>query len=471
MIETEADPAPIALIPHCAMPDPICKQQWDVDQNGNWTQPWTAIGRFRSQQLDAILSGVNANAPYARPIADVVRAALADTPVVCVSGPRQAGKTTLARGLEPGYHYLSLDDDATREFANADPTGFVASLPGQAIVDEVQRAPGLFPALKMAVDNDRRPGRLLLTGSANLLLLPQLGDSLAGRMEVIELMPLTAAETARAPGRFLATMLTGELAARVVPIDPDATAALAGAVLAGGYPEAVARTPVRARSWHRQYLRALVERDVQDIARVRDASQIARLLEVLALRTGQLLNLSSLGNELGLRRETVDHYLGICERLYLVRRLAPWHRNQAKRLIKTPKVHLLDSGLAATLAGVSNEDWMGQRDLFGHLLESFVVQQLVAQAGWSDPDLRFWHYRDKDQVEVDLVVTRGRKVWGVEVKMSSTVTRADGHGLGRLAAQSGPDFQGGVLLYAGSSTFNLDVPGCVAAPMSSLWEM
>jgi uncharacterized protein len=408
---------------------------------------------------------------FDRPLRASLRAALKDTPVVCLLGPRQSGKSTLARTLEPAYAYVSLDDEAVLAFARSDPTGFVASLPDPVVLDEVQRAPELLRTIKLAVDRDRRPGRYVLTGSANLLLLPRLGDSLAGRMEVIQLHPLTAAEQASRPGRFLSMFLENGLKPEVRSTPAAPLAELAERVVAGGFPEAVARAGTRMRTWHREYLRTLVERDVQDVARVRDVHEIARLLEMLALRTAELLNVSSLANDLDLRRETVDHYLSICERLYLVRRLHPWHRNAAKRLVKTPKVHVVDSGLAATLAGLTAGDWSGQRDRFGHLLESFVVQQLVAQAGWTDPDLRFWHYRDKDQVEADLVITRGRQTWGVEVKAAATASPVDGRGLRRLAEHCGMDFQGGVVLYAGSSTFGLDVPGCIAAPLAKLWEL
>jgi uncharacterized protein len=409
--------------------------------------------------------------PFDRPLAASLRAALKDTPVVCLLGPRQCGKSTLAQQLARRYAYVSFDDPATLAFAQADPAGFVAALPDPVILDEVQRVPELLRTIKLAVDRDRRPGRFVLTGSANLLLLPRLGDSLAGRMEVVQLQPLTAAEQARKPGRFLAALLEGELKPAVVGTPVDNPLALAERVVAGGFPEAVARSGARARTWHREYLRTLIDHDVQDIAKVRDVHEVGRLLEMLALRTAELLNVSSLGNDLDLRRETVDHYLGICERLYLVRRLLPWHRNAAKRLIKTPKIHMVDSGLAATLAGLTAADWSTQRDRFGHLLESFVVQQLIAQAGWTDPDLRFWHYRDKDQVEVDLVITRGRQTWGVEVKAAATATPADGHGLRRLAGQCGKDFRGGVVLYSGASTFRLDAPGCLAAPLARLWEL
>lgn len=408
---------------------------------------------------------------FARPLTASLKAALRDTPVVCLLGPRQSGKTTLARTMEPRYAYVTFDDAAALAFAQTDPTGFVAALPPRVILDEIQRVPELLRTIKLTVDRDRRPGRFVLTGSANLLLLPRLGDSLAGRMEVVQLQPLTTAEQARAPGRFLAALLAGRLTPSVVATKPGAPLELAQRVVAGGFPAALARSPGRARIWQREYLRTLLEHDVNDVARVRDTAAVGRVVEMLALRTAELLNVSSLGGELGLRRETIEHYLAVCERLYLVRRLLPWHRNQANRLVKAPKVHMVDGGLAAALTGLTAADWSTQRTRFGHLVESFVVQQLIAQAGWTDPDLRFWHYRDKDQVEVDLVITRGRQTWGVEVKSSLTATPADGQGLRRLAAQCGADYQGGVLLYAGESAFALGDNGNLAMPLSRLWGM
>lgn len=412
-----------------------------------------------------------ASAPFDRPLREALRTALADTPVVCLLGPRQAGKTTLARSFEPHFGYVSLDDAASLAFAQSDPAGFAAALPDPVILDEVQRAPELMRAIKLAVDRDRRPGRFLLTGSANLLLLPRLGDSLAGRMEVVNLQPLTASEQARKPGRFLSALLAGALRPALASAGKPDLRALARRVVGGGFPEAVRRTPVRARVWHRQYLRALVERDVQDVARVRDSREIGRLLELLALRTAQLLNVASLCSDLGLRRETVEHYLAVCERLFLMRRLNAWYSNRATRLIKAPKVHLVDSGLAATLSVLKAEDAVVERQRFGHLLETFVVQQLVAQAGWTAPELEFSHYRDKDQVEVDLVISRGREVWGVEVKAAASVRPEDGVGLQRLKDQSGRDFRGGVVLYAGESTIKLATPGCLGVPLARLWDM
>ncbi|MDR2839538.1 MAG: ATP-binding protein [Azonexus sp.] len=407
--------------------------------------------------------------PYFRHLTDSLRLALADTPVVSLLGPRQCGKTTLARTLEPQYAYFSFDDEATLAFARADPSGFVAALPERAVLDEIQRVPGLLRALKLAVDARRSPGRFVLTGSANLLLLPDLGDSLAGRMEALYLQPLSAAELARQPGRFLADLLAGRIEAELRQTT-ELSDTLPRYLLAGGFPEAVARPPARARVWHRAYLRTLVERDARDVARLRDMSALARLLELLALRSGGLLNVSSLGNELDLRRETVDRYLDVGERLFLLRRLLPWHRNEAKRLIKTPKLHFVDSGLAASLTGLRAEDWHIRRERFGRLLESWVVQQIITQAGWTDPDLRFWHYRDKDQVEVDLVITQGRQTWGVEVKAAMTALPGDGQGLRRLAEQCGKDYRGGVVLYSGDSVFALPGQNTFAVPLARLWD-
>ncbi len=407
--------------------------------------------------------------PYPRNVRHALTLALTDTPVVALLGPRQSGKSTLVRALAPNRAYVSLDEEQSLRTAREDPVGFIAALPARVTLDEVQRAPGLLLAIKAEVDRDRQPGRFLLTGSANLLLLPKVGDSLAGRVEFVQLHPLTESEKERRAGALLQAFVSGHLAPRISGNEATPVNHLPERLVRGGYPPAQLRSFERSRQWHRQYLRAVLERDVADVAHVRDASELGRLIEIIALRNAGLLNLSALGSELGMRRETAEQYLTVLERLFLVRRLPAWHRNEAKRLIKTPKIHLLDSGLAATLAGLETGDWTARRDRFGHLLESFVVQQFIAQAGWTDPDLRFWHYRDKDQVEVDLVITLGKRTWGVEVKAAATVTSADGNGLRRLAEQCGKDFQGGMILYAGKSTLPTADRRILAVPLSELW--
>ena len=405
-----------------------------------------------------------------RPLRRAVEAALADTPVVAVLGPRQVGKSTLVRELAPDRPFYDLDVAALGETAAADPAGFLEGLPPVVTLDEVQRVPELLRAIKVSVDRDRRPGRFLLTGSANLLLLPHLSDSLAGRMEVIHLHPLTEAEKERAPGLFLEIFLAGTMKPEIRP-EIAASMALVRRILAGGFPEACTRTAPRARVWHQQYLRAILERDVRDVAKVRDVHELGRLLKTLANQSASLLNVSNISRDLGLTRTTVNHYIEVLERLFLIRLLPAWHRSAAKRLVKAPKLHLPDTGLAATLMDLNEEDWNAKRGAFGGLLESMVLQQLVAQAGWTDPALRFWHFRDKDQEEVDCVITRGSRVWGIEVKASQSVSASDTNGLRRLAQQAGDDFAGGIVFYSGNSVLPLCDGAFLAVPLAKLWEL
>ena len=354
---------------------------------------------------------------YPRYMTPVLEEALADTPVVCLLGPRQVGKTTLTRQLAPERTYLSFDDTTLLNAARQDPVGFIQALPERVTLDEVQHVPELLPAIKIAVDRERIPGRFLLTGSANLLLLPGVQESLAGRVEVLHLHPLSEQEKHRSKGSLLKRLLDGEIKAEISQ-QQAVIDGLTQAVCDGGYPEPLTRTAVRARQWHRQYINAIIQRDVKEIAAIRDADELSRLIGLLSHRTATLLNYSSLANELRMRRETAEKYLTILERLFLVRKLPAWHRNRAKRLIKTPKVHIVDSGLATSLMGLTIDQWLTNGTEFGALLESFVVQQLICQADWTDRELRFSHYRDKDQVEVDLVIERGRDVWGGRGKKS-----------------------------------------------------
>jgi len=407
-----------------------------------------------------------------RHVEPALAAALDDTPVVCLLGPRQCGKSTLAVHHAPDRAYISLDDRNALELARNDPQGFIGELPERVTIDEVQRVPELTLAIKRSVDTKRRPGRFLLTGSANLLQLPRLSDSLAGRMEVIELQPFTEAEKEGTPGRFLEQWLGGSLDTRLSPTGALQPSTLPRRLIAGGYPESFRRTPARARQWLGQYIRSIIERDIHDVGQIKEGSDIARFIEYLSYRNTQLLNVTAIANALGHTRATTDKYLAILEKLYLARRLPAWHRNTAKRLVKTPKIHIRDSGLAAMLSDTTETLWTQDRSRFGPLLESFVVQQLSTQASWLDPAIRLWHYRDKDQVEVDCVLTRGRNVWGVEVKAANTVGSSDGKGLKRLAAQAGRDFQGGVLFYDGSGVLPLDRKAHLyAIPVSRLWEL
>ncbi|PSB39462.1 ATP-binding protein [Aphanothece minutissima] len=408
-----------------------------------------------------------------RRLSPLLQEALTDTPVVLLNGPRQAGKTTLARSLTAsGFQYLSLDDAATLLSAREDPTGFVRNL-DRAVIDEVQRAPELLLAIKRAVDHDRRPGRFLLTGSADLRTLPAVADSLAGRMEVLTLLPLAGCELEGGPGRWLEVVFAGE-APRLRGPDPVAgsAAALVERVLRGGYPEAVARGTARRReAWLRQYTNALLSRDVRDIASIEKLEQLPRLLRALAQVSGQLTNVNQLAGQVGLDHKTAAKYIGVLEQLFLLRRIQPWWSNRLARIVKAPKIQFLDSGLLASLLGCTSASLERDRTPFGPLLESFVVSELIKLSSWSADDLQVLGYRDKDQKEVDVVIENAAgQVLGVEVKAKATVQRQDFSGLRRLADLAGESFLGGVLLYDGCDTLPMG-PGLWAVPLATLWQL
>ncbi len=394
--------------------------------------------------------------------------AVADTRVVLLCGPRQSGKTTLAQQIAgTEIPFYTLDDAITLNAAATDPIGFVRGL-DRAVIDEIQRVPDLLLAIKTSVDTDPRPGRFLLTGSANLMTLPRVADSLAGRMETIRLLPLAQAELRGTRSGFLERAFAGDAP---VSTDPAVGADLLDIVLAGGYPEALTRsTSRRRRRWHLNYVEAILQRDVRDIARIDQLQSMPKLLRVLAERSGHLVNYSSFGSALGMNHVTIRRYVGILEDLFLVRTLQPWYSNALKRLLKSPKLHFLDSGLLASLSQLSLEKLCGDRTRFGPLLETFVVGELLKLASWADGPITFFHFRDKERNEVDIVLEDGGgRVVGIEVKASATVSRRDFAGLERLKAACGDRFAQGLVLHDHDQTIPFG-RRLTAAPISTLWS-
>jgi uncharacterized protein len=404
---------------------------------------------------------------FPRFAAELVTTALTDTPVVMVTGPRQSGKTTLVRDLVAGHReFITMDDDTALAAARSDPTGLVRRL-DRTTIDEVQRVPDLLRAIKRSVDEDRRAGRFLLTGSANILALPQISESLAGRMEIVNLLPLARAEIRRRKPTFLRSAFAGQIAK---PDEMMIGEDLVEAVLIGGYPEMLRRRdPKRRQTWARDYVKAIVQRDVREIAEVEKLDQMPRLLRVLAHHSGKLTNFMQMGGQIGFDDKTTRKYVGILEQLFLVRRVEPWFRNPLKRLVKTPKLHFLDSGLLGTLLGASAERVAGDRSTFGTLLETFVFSEVLKQASWSGESCALYHYRDKDQDEVDLVIeTASGALIGIEVKASATVNSDDFKGLRKLAAACRDEFKVGVVLYDSARTVPFG-DRLLAAPISCLW--
>ena len=406
---------------------------------------------------------------YPRFVEPRLAEALADSPAVLIHGPRQCGKTTLARtsAASRGYAYVSFDDEVARAAAETDPMGFVADLPERVVLDEVQRAPAIFPAMKLAIDRRRTPGRFLLTGSSQVLLLPALADSLAGRLETLRLHPLAQCEIERRPPDFLDALFGGGFA---IEQRERLGTRLADRIAAGGYPAALARPPGRRRAnWYRDYLDALVQRDVRDLTRIGALEALPRLLTLAATQTARLFNVSDLAAPFQLSRPTIRDYVTLLERVFLLEQLAPWHSNRLSRLVKTPKLHVADTGLAAALLGADTAGLGANRSLLGQLLETFVFQELRRQAGWHEEPAAFFHFRDKDGVEVDLVIERGAGlIAGVEVKAAGTVTASDFRGLRKLAGATGADFAGGVVLYDGETAAGFS-DRLYAVPLSRLW--
>lgn len=391
-----------------------------------------------------------------------------DTPVTLLAGPRQAGKTTLVMQIatQQKLQYLTMDDQLTLLSAQNDPVGMIRGL-DRVIIDEIQRAPELLLAIKKSVDEDRRSGRFLLTGSANLMALPAVADSLAGRMETLSLFPLSQSEMEHQTANWIDSAFRGRILEAEQPaIGYD----LVDRVLRGGYPEAISRETSRRRGiWSQQYIDSIIQRDVKDIANVEKLEQLPRFLNALSQTVGQMCNYSKLGGQVGLDGKTAARYISIFEQMYLLKRIDVWSSNRLSRIVKTPKLQFIDSGLLSTLLDLSAEEIKQDRSRFGNALETFVYGELLKHTTASEGNYRMMYYRDADKFEVDFVIenTHGSLV-GVEVKASATVNQKDLKGLKKLASLAGDRFKMGLLLYDGTETMPLG-ENIWAAPLSSLW--
>jgi predicted AAA+ superfamily ATPase len=404
-----------------------------------------------------------------RHIQDSIRRAMADTPVVLLNGARQTGKTTLAQAMAAtsGARFFTLDDSATLALAAGDPSGFIGNLTGPVVLDEIQKAPDLFPAIKLAVDKDRQPGRFLLTGSANVMTLPRLSESLAGRMEIIPLYPFSAGELAGAAERFLPSLFAGAIA-RLKP--PSAREDMAARLTRGGYPEATQRKDDERRAaWFASYISTILQRDVRDLARVDALHSLPNLLKLLAARASGLLNLADLGRDAALPHTTLARYLALLETVFLVHRLPAWSRNLGQRLVKAPKLHLVDSGLACHLLGTNAARLSEDRPLLGRLLETFVVGELRKQVSWTDAQTALYHFRTAAGSEVDVVLEKpDGSVAAIEVKASATIAASDFAALKVLRDQRGRQFRAGVVLYLGDKIVPFG-DSLWLVPLPALW--
>jgi predicted AAA+ superfamily ATPase len=410
---------------------------------------------------------------HTRHITPQLAEALSDTPVVVVNGARQSGKSTLVQA--PGSftggarRYLTLDDAAVFNAAQSDPAGFINGLAGAVTVDEVQRVPALFLAIKAAVDRQRQPGQFLLTGSADVMLLPGIADSLAGRMEVLSLWPLSCAEAAdSALVNRAEVMFAADWSALKVPACERGE--LIQQLTAGGFPDARARASTRRReAWFDSYVQAVLQRDVRDLAQIEQLTEVPNLLRLLAARSASLLNFAELSRSAGLAQSTLKRYFALLEMLFLVVRLPPWERNASKRLVKAPKVFLPDTGLLGYLLGTTPESLASSAGLPGGLVETFVLTELLKHVSFSQPRLSLWHYRTQNHIEVDFILeNRQGHITGIEVKASATVDSRDFKGLRHLQETEPALFQQGIVLYTGRELVPFG-KGLWAVPLSAWW--
>lgn len=403
--------------------------------------------------------------------------ALRDTRIVVVQGARQVGKTTLVRDIvartDRGLdgRLVTFDDEPTRAAAQADPVGFLLqNRDGLLAIDEIQRAPEIVLALKLVVDRDPRPGRFLVTGSADLLRLPTAQDSLAGRAESIELHGFSQGELSGRPEGFLDRLFSGEL------FDGHESSLTRHDYLeratAGGYPEALARTPGRRRNeWLDNYLRRIVERDAPEISNLHRIADLPLVLRLLAARNSEELNTADVSNETGIPVTSLLRLIDLLETLYLIQRIPAWSTNLSKRAVSRPKASLLDTGLAARLLNISAT---GARpgaypEAAGHLLEGFVTSEIRRQRAWAEETVHISHYRDRAAGEVDLILeTPDGRVAGIEVKAASRVARADNKWLSQLRDKLGKRFVGGLILHTGMSATPFG-DRIAAVPIDTLW--
>jgi predicted AAA+ superfamily ATPase len=404
-----------------------------------------------------------------RHVERVIREALTDTRVVLVNGARQAGKSTLVRkiGSDLGASWHTLDHPATLQAARFDPTEFVAS-DVLMIIDEVQREPELLLAMKVRVDTDPRPGQYLLTGSARVLGLRDLPDTLVGRMETVELWPLSQGEIGGQPDAFIdAAFVQGP---ELDVMTAEDRRGYVDRVVRGGFPEATVRAPRRRSRFLQSYVADLISRDVTELSEIQRGSELRALTRMLAGRSGQLLVPGRLARDLGLAQTTVERYLGLLEQVFLIKRIPPWSRNLSTRATATPKVIMVDSGLAAELLGFDAGSLRRPTAPLGGLLEGFVLGEIARQLTWSEQSAEMYHYRTKDNVEVDLVLENRRgEVVAIEVKASSTVRAEDFAGLRHLEARLGDDLLVGIVLYTGQQTLPFG-PKMRAMPIAAIWE-
>lgn len=409
---------------------------------------------------------------YKRYLAEPLKSALSDTPVIMLNGARQAGKSTFCRQLIVdgvfGGQLLTLDDLTTLQAARHDPPAFLDALGKSLIIDEVQRVPELLLSIKKLTDEDRKGRRYILTGSADVMTFPQVADSLTGRMEIMNLWPLSQNEIKGTPAAFLDRLLApgpGFDVAQASSWDD-----LIASIIAGGYPEPLQRgSEARRARWFESYITSILQKDIRDLANIEGLDRIPAILQHLAVRIGSTINFSDISRLSGVKNTSLQRYTALLEHIFLIVKIPAWAPNAEGAFVKSPKIYLNDTGLLCHLRGDTIRSLAAARGTVGALLENFVVLDILKQLSWSKHLLRPYHFSIHKGHEVDLVlVDRKSQLYGIEIKAATALHASDFNGLRKLASLSGGKFQKGIVLYSGDRVVPFG-DNLFAVPIAAVW--
>ncbi len=405
-----------------------------------------------------------------RKIKSKLREALTDSPVVLIHGARQTGKSTLVKSLAENEYpakYLTFDDTGILSAAQSNPQGFISGYDDNLVIDEVQRVPEIFLAIKSLVDKKRKAGKFILTGSANVLMLPKVSESLAGRIEILNLFPLSQSEINSSEYNFIDKLFESNF-------KPNSTARkrndIVSRVLTGGFPEILSRKDrARQNAWFKSYITTILQRDVRDIANIEKINELPKLLSLFAARAGTLLNFAELSRSSTIPQTTLKRYVALLEAIFMIYQLPAWSGNLSKRLIKTPKLYLNDTGLLSHLIGFEADKIYSESMSWGRLLENFVLNELIKQSSWSRYNLSLYHFRSVSGQEVDFIIERSDgKLIAVEVKATAKVNASDFNNIKAFADETGNKFLKGIVFYTGSEAIPF-AKNMYAIPIESLW--
>ena len=405
-----------------------------------------------------------------RKIKSKLREALTDSPVVLIHGARQTGKSTLVKSLAENEYpakYLTFDDTGILSAAQSNPQGFISGYDDNLVIDEVQRVPEIFLAIKSLVDKKRKAGKFILTGSANVLMLPKVSESLAGRIEILNLFPLSQSEINSSEYNFIDKLFESNF-------KPNSTARkrndIVSRVLTGGFPEILSRKDrARQNAWFKSYITTILQRDVRDIANIEKINELPKLLSLFAARAGTLLKFPELSPSSTIQQTTLKRYVALLEAIFMIYQLPAWSGNLSKRLIKTPKLYLNDTGLLSHLIGFEADKIYSESMSWGRLLENFVLNELIKQSSWSRYNLSLYHFRSVSGQEVDFIIERSDgKLIAVEVKATAKVNASDFNNIKAFADETGNKFLKGIVFYTGSEAIPF-AKNMYAIPIESLW--